>query len=191
MITRNALSDVPLFCCAAVAAATTGCASECTDTTRLDGAWSISPSTTGTPAVVTGLDSLDDAAQQVAETSLLEGIFATGPHEWTVTGTADGGVDVAVDGTTWSTPLKSSDTDCNVLSLALAGVWTAETGAVHTFQYDVELNYLGNELTGTWTWSDTYSWTEGDAAPEGGATGTATITGGVLTATRAGSDTGA
>jgi hypothetical protein len=70
----------------------------------------------------------------------------------------------------WSGTLDADPTNCNAFTLTLAQAqWVTRSATTHTFSYEAHLLWTGEGMSGTYTYTDTY--TEGDSTePAGGLT---------------------
>jgi hypothetical protein len=154
---------------------TAGCDTDCADTSRLNGTYAMWHNVLNMGAAGTATVSEDYPAYQM---------FINGWSKWTIKASTSGGtfntdiLDVAEfqgdyndsDPTTqaFAGTLTASDTNCNSEALHLEGEFNTTSGTVHTFTYDAETVYVGDHITGTFTYTDTYAGADGSS---GGLTG--------------------
>jgi len=160
--------------CAVVVA---GCDSDCGNPGRLDGTYSVWSNVTSDDYTI---DGLDDAAEQI---EVLDAAFINGWSQWQfkyVPSKDD--FTLEIDGQPYTATYTEASDDCNAMSMKFNGQYDSEADTVHTFDWQGDLAYMGAHITGTFSYSDT--WTRTD-----GATGSIDIPSGELRA-RLGEDTG-
>jgi len=173
-----------------IPALATGCGSDCDDAGRLDGTWTVSSWVQGEDWQVSGfdVDSADEAtAQQAAvdQAALLSQVFVNGDTTWELARKGDGDTfTLSIDNQSFDARMVEQKGACNALDLTFQGAWTGADDSVHTFKFVGEVTFLGEDLTGTWKYTDSFTWDDPDAS------GTVAIPTGVMTASRDGSDTG-
>jgi hypothetical protein len=168
----------------------TGCGADCDDAGRFDGAWNVRSWVQGNNWQVSGFNtgSNDETtAQQAAvdQASLLTQLFVNGDTTWELARKGDGDTyTLAIDDQAFDARLVEQTDTCNALDLTFQGGWTGADDSVHTFRFIGSVTYLGDALTGTWKYSDNFTWDDPEAS------GSVVVPTGVMTASRSGSDTG-
>ena len=186
MGTTRALSMVLL----ALSALTTGCGADCDDAGRLDGAWTVRSWVQGNAWQVSGfaLGSSDETtAQQAAvdQAALLSQIFVNGDTTWELARKGDGDTfTLAIDDQAFDARLVERNDSCNAFDVTFQGAWKGPEDSTHTFKFIGAMTFLGDSFTGTWKYSDSFTWDDPEAS------GAVVLPTGVMTATRSGSDTG-
>jgi len=174
----------------ALPALITGCGSDCDDIARLDGSWVVSSWVGGDDWQVSGFDTTSadvETAQQAAidQASLLSQVFANGESQWELARKGDGDTfTLSIDNQAYDARMIEQKGACNALDLTFQGAWTGADSSIHTFKFVGEVTFLGDELTGTWKYTDSFTWDDADAS------GTVAIPTGVMTASRDASDSG-
>lgn len=146
-----------------------GCDADCSNPERVNQTYEVWHSVINTPTV---------SAQGATPLTMSEGypsyeLFVNGCTQWQLTyqasankvnvkildidevqgtGDADSATAQAYEGT-----LKSSDENCNVFSVEIAGSYEAPTKSVHDFTYTAELSFFGDSYAGTFAYSDSFS----------------------------------
>ncbi len=187
---RFELHIVPAAVVVSVVVLSSGCGSDCDDTTRLDGDWTVASRVATEGWQVTGFDT-ENTDPETANTAkldqarLLAQLPVNGTRTWQLA--RDGESDnysLRIDGREYDARLISKKGTCNALELSFDGAWDGDEGSLHNFSFDGQLNFLGDEITGEWKYSDNFSWDDLDI------TGTVAIPSGVFSGTLAGADTG-
>ncbi len=167
-----------------------GCGSDCSDTTRLDGAWAVSSRVVNENWQVSGFDTSsadpsDAARESLDQAALLAQLLVDGTRSWMIN--RDGESDaytLRVDGQALQARMVPKKDSCNALNLSLAGGWNGSEGSSHELALEGLITFLGDELTGEWKYTDSFSW------EDRGASGAVVIPAGIFTGTRGGADTG-
>lgn len=167
-----------------------GCGSDCDETARFDGSWAVTSWVRGDDWQVSGFDTTaanEATAQQavIDQTALLSQMFVNGSAQWDVARKGDGDTfTLSVDNQAYEARMVEQKGSCNALDLTFQGAWIGDSGSIHTFKFVGDIIFLGDELTGRWKYTDSFTWDEPDAL------GTVAIPTGVMTALRDGGDTG-
>lgn len=69
---------------------------------------------------------------------------------------------------TYGAEMKASDDNCNVFDFKMTGVFQTTSNTTHDFTYTAQLVFLGDHLSGSFTYEDTYTGTDADGAPISG-----------------------
>lgn len=167
-----------------------GCGSDCDDTTRLDGDWTVDSRVSAETWQVSGFDTTasDDTTADAAaidQADLLAQLLVNGTKTWSIarSGASDD-YTLRVDGQEFDARLVPKKGACNAFDVDFTGTWAGDEGSSHNFTFDGQLTFLGDELTAAWQYSDNFSW------EDRAATGTVAIPTGVFSATRASADSG-
>ena len=174
----------------AVSAVLTGCGSDCDDATRLDGDWSVTTSVVGDDWQITGFntnnaDPTVATSESLAEGALLAQVLTNGERTWTLQ--RDGASDdyrLRIEGQEFQARLVPQQGSCNAFDFDFEGTWNGAEGSAHLFSLEGQLTFLGDEMTGEWKYSDSFTWDAEDR------NGTIAIPAGVLSATRGATDSG-
>lgn len=160
-----------------VAAAATGCDSDCGNPGRIDGTYAVWSNVTSDAYTITGLDDAQDRS------AVMDAAFINGWSQWDFKYVpSNDSFALEVDGQTYTAAYEESGASCNAFTFSFAGLYDSEADTVHTFDWSGDLNYMGGHIEGTYSYSDTWTSTEG-------ATGSITIPDGEVRGTL-GEDTG-
>lgn len=173
-----------------VSAVLAGCGSDCDDATRLDGDWSVTTSVVGDDWQITGFntnnaDPTVATSESLAEGALLAQVLTNGERTWTLQ--RDGASDdyrLRIEGQEFQARLVPQQGSCNAFDFDFEGTWNGAEGSAHLFALEGQLTFLGDEMTGEWKYSDSFTWDAEDR------NGTIAIPAGVLSATRGATDSG-
>ncbi len=151
------------------------CNSECGDPTRVNGAWAVFHQ-------VTNLGENGEASVDVGYPSYE--VFVNGWSRWDLTWSAAENVTLAVtdaserQGTygesgkqTYLGTMKSTEDNCNTMQLAFTGEFVTSSATTHAFDYTADLTFTGEELTGTFAYTDTWTASGEDGGGLAGANG--------------------
>lgn len=162
------------------AAFASGCDSECANSGRFDGQWAVWSYAIGDGATFTGIDE----AEVVDRATVMQAAFPNGWSTWGMKYVpSDSAVALDVDGQRFDAEYEEDAGNCNVFAMAFSGQYTSEVVVTHAFDWTGELTFMGDHLTGTFSYSDT--WTSQD-----GLSGTFEIPSGELVATFEGDGAG-
>ncbi|HCH64833.1 MAG: hypothetical protein CL927_04290 [Deltaproteobacteria bacterium] len=167
-----------------------GCGSDCDDAARLDGEWSVSTSVVSDQWQANGFDTEDSdaavaASESIEQSELLGELPVSGTRTWTIR--RDGNSDdfmLRIDGQEFQSRMVPRQGACNAFDISFEGAWSGSSGSAHIFTYEGQLNFLGDEITGEWSYSDSFTWDERDR------NGTIAIPVGVLSGVRGTADSG-
>lgn len=165
----------------AFAVLATGCDADCADTARLNGTWAMWHQVLNAGAGGTATVDEDYPSYQM---------FINGWSKWKIkSSTSSGAFNVDVtdvaerqgdynDGAPSTEPLAGTltvdETNCNAFALHLEGTFSTTSGTDHAFTYDANAVYMGDHISGTFTYDDSYTGTDADGnATSGGLTGAA------------------
>ena len=148
-------------------AAIAGCDSDCGNPSRIDGDYEVWSNAVGDGVVFTGLE--DDEATR---TEILQAAFPNGASSWSITYVpANGKIDLVIDeDQPFTATYEESPDNCNAFSMQFSGMFISEAGANHQFTWQGDLVYMGGEITGTFSYSDTWTHPDGQGSleiPEG------------------------
>ncbi len=174
----------------------TGCDPDCTDFDRIDGTWSVWMTVDNVPR------DGSEGGLVLSEGYPTEELFINGTTKWKLNyqasserttvlmndvleptdlpGENDVFTQVEISGS-----LKQDPDNCNVLDLAMEDSYEASTTAFtgeiltesnHDFNFSATLVYAGDQLSGTFTYSDTMRGLDGDGVPFEGSISDATGT---------------
>jgi len=166
------------------------CGSDCEDTTRLDGDWSVTSRVADARWQISGFDTSSEDASvateaAIEEAELLAQLVVNGSFLWNLRrdGTSDQYA-LRIDDQSYEARIVPRKGACNSFDIRFSGMWPGAEGSVHNFSFDGRMTFLGDELTGAWKYSDNFSW------DDRGASGAVAIPSGVFTGTRAAADSG-
>ncbi len=166
------------------------CGADCEDATRFDGVWSVSSHVSSANWQVSGfnVDAADTADAQAAENDqadLLAQLFVNGTEDWTLArdGTSKA-ARLTISGQSYDARLTEDEDACNSFKLTFQGTWNGNEGSLHTFKYDGTVTFLGDEMTGAWSYTDNFTWEDRAAQ------GSVAIPAGVFRAVLPGADSG-
>ena len=153
-----------------------GCDSDCADTARLNGTYAMWHSVQNMGPAGTATVSDNYPSYQM---------FINGWSKWTIKASTSGGTfntdildvaefqgdynDDAPATQAFAGTLTASDTNCNAMTLHLEGAFSTTSGSDHIFTYDAEALYVGDHLTGTFSYADTFTGTAEDGSEISGA----------------------
>lgn len=159
-----------------------GCDADCDDAGRANATWAMFHQILNAPPAAALDAGKAEATMSENYVSVSYGIFANGWSRWDVTRNAGSGTASIVitdapelqgeaypDGIVKrqqfdDQPMKSVADNCNVFELDLSGDYPNPAGTTHTFEYKGTLTFLGDHLSGEFSYSDTFT-----GAPDGGA----------------------
>lgn len=158
-----------------IALLSTGCDSDCADTSRVNGTYAMWHA---------ALNTAEGGGATVSENYPSYEVFINGWSKWKINwsagtdainaditdvGEAQSGPDASA-GTTqpFSGTLTSSADDCNVFAMHIEGNFETASDTTHAFVYDADVVYVGDHLNGTFTYSDTFTGTAEDGTAVSG-----------------------
>jgi hypothetical protein len=165
----------PLVFAALILPLATGCDSDCADASRVNGTYAMWH---------TVLNAGTDGTATVSEDYPSYQMFINGWSKWKITWASGGGTinaditdvaeaqgnynESAPTSQAFEGTLASSDSNCNMFDLHLEGDFATTVDTVHTFVYDSQLTYMGDHLSGSFTYTDTYTGTAEDGSSTSG-----------------------
>ncbi|MDP2317304.1 MAG: hypothetical protein Q8P41_30755 [Pseudomonadota bacterium] len=148
----------------------TGCDSDCADTSRVN----------GTYAMWHTVLNAGEGGATASENYPTYDVFINGWSKWKINWSAGSDTinaditDVAeaqsgpdgVVGTAqaFSGSLTSSAEDCNVFAMHIEGNFETTADTTHAFIYDADVVYMGDHLSGTYSYADTFTGTAEDGS---------------------------
>ena len=151
------------------------CNSECGDPTRVNGTWAVFHQVVNIP--------VDDEASVDAGYPSYE-MFVNGWSRWDLTWSAAGNVTLAItdaaeaQGTygeggkqSFLGTMNAAEGNCNTMQLAFAGDFVTASATTHAFDYLADLTFTGDQLSGTFAYTDTWTATGEDGGGLAGANG--------------------
>lgn len=163
----------------------TGCDPDCTDFDRIDGTWEVWMTVDNVPREGT------EGGLVLSEGYPTEELFVNGATRWKLNYQPSSermtvlmndvleptdlpGENFVFTGVEISGALKQDEENCNILNLSMEDSYDASTSnftgeiltdSKHDFTFDARLVYAGDQLSGTFTYSDTMRGLDGDGAP--------------------------
>ncbi len=159
-----------------VAILATGCDSDCADASRANGTYAMWHSVTNVG---------QGGTATVSENYPSYLVFVNGWSKWKIKASTTSGslntdiTDVAdtqgdyneADPITqpFSGSVTASDDNCNAFAVHFEGDFDTTASTTHTFVYDADLVFSGEHVSGTFTYTDTFTGTDGDGNTISGA----------------------
>jgi len=143
------------FLVALVAAMVGGCDSDCGNPGKIDGTYAVWSTVTGDAYTFEGLD--DDTAR----TEVMNAAFVNGWSLWDfkyVPSKDD--YTLEIDGQPYTANYQGASDNCNAFGFEFSGLYDSAADVVHTFEWSGNLVYMGAHMSGTYTYSDTWTRTD-------------------------------
>ncbi|MDP6932219.1 MAG: hypothetical protein QGG40_04845 [Myxococcota bacterium] len=129
-----------------------GCDPDCETPARINGEYAVLSTISAVSASTTGTDYPFDA------------VFFNGWSEWELKYIpSQKGFQIYIDDQPFSASFEQSAENCNNFTMSIEGDYTSSEGNIHSFGWDANLTYFGTHLGGIFTYSDTWSSSDGSA----------------------------
>ena len=133
---------------AAIILASTGCDPDCGDPARIDGTYEVSQNVLDANAV---------SGENLSAYHTGDTIF-NGTSDWTIKWVPGASsFQMAINGQPYTGSYTESDASCNTFNMVVEGAYPTDAGSEHTFTWDGDLTWFGDELAGSFSYADTWT----------------------------------